>query len=165
MSNQKNNFYNLITDKRTVPFNETGTGTIETNKLGIIGTGTAFKTELKRGAWIVDLTNNEIRKVESVESDTYAILVSAFSTDIAAASPLDYIPAWKGNAREISIIIPLTDQGGTANDWGQVDGEDFPPGLPYTISKSSRDDSSVMDVVNPIIVDATDTQMGVTQLF
>lgn len=152
--------------KVTAPFNETGTGTISTDKLGLIGTGTIFKTELLKGAYILDLPNDEYKKVVEVISDTYAILESAFTTDLPALTAMDYIPAWKGNVREISVIIPALKQDMvTANPWGKIDGEDFPPGVGNSFSKANRDNSSVMDVLNPLILDASGTQMYVTQTF
>lgn len=162
MSSNIENYF-LDNAKATAPQNEAGTGTIQTIGLGVKGTGTAFKTQLARGAYIVDLTANEFRMVVEVVSDTYAILESAFSADIPAATALNYIPAWKGNVREIAAIIPVYQQDNTTeNAWGSIGGEVFPPGVGFNVSKANRDKSSSMDMIKPVIMDATGTQIRVT---
>ncbi len=167
MSNSKNTEYFLLDDeKRTLPFNETGTGTLSTNKLGVIGVNTLFMTELSNGAWLVDITNNEVRRVIRIDSDTYAILDEPFTNDLPALSIVDYIPGWKKNARNLSYVIPVYKQDMTTqNPWGEVDGEDFPPGLPMSFSKENRDRSSSMDLVNPVFLDATGTQMAASVMY
>jgi hypothetical protein len=158
--------YLLDDVKATAPRNEVGSGNISTNKLGLIGTDTLFKTELLKGAYIIDFNNDELRKVVDVISDTYAILESAFTTDIPDGSVMDYIPAWKSNVREIAYIIPVYKQDNTTeNDWGVVDGTDVPPGVGDNTSKAQRDRSSGSDVVAPVIMDATGTQILVTLTF
>lgn len=158
--------YFLDNEVATAPRNQAGTGTIETNKLGLIGSGTVFKTELARGAFIVDLTNGQVVKVAEVISDTYAILEDPFTTEISAGTALDYIPAWKGNAREISYITPVYQQDNTTeNSWASADGVPFAPGTSFNPSKVQRDRSSGADVVRPVILDATGTQISVTITF
>lgn len=170
MNTVNNPYYLLDNTKACIPANEAGTGTIETVKNGIIGTGTSFKTELANGAWLVDLTNNEVRKVIQVESDTYAILDSPFTADIGAGTSLDYVPGWKTNRiREASIVIPVYQQDNTTeNAWGVLitnSVEDFPPGLPRTVCKSSHDGGSPVAMIHPVIFDATDTQLAVTEFY
>ncbi len=152
--------------KATAPLNEVGTGTIATIKLGIIGSGTLFKSELKVGSYIIDFTNNQMKRVVEVTSDTTAILESAFGTDLAPSSQMDYIPAWKTNVREIAAIVPVYKQDNTtANIWGKMDNIDTPPGIGVNFSKAQRDRSSGSDVVVPVIMDATGTQIFVTLTF
>lgn len=148
--------YLLDNVKATAPRNEVGTGTIETNKLGVIGTGTLFKEELKVGSYIIDFANDEMKRVVEVQSDTYAILESAFTTDLSASSQLDYIPAWKTNARAISAIVPVYQEDNTTeNTYAVIDGANVAPGIGLNDDKANRDRSSGGDMVKPIIIDAT----------
>ena len=149
--------------KSTAPEYEVGTGTIETNKLKVLGSGTAFKTQLRAGAFIVNFTTNEIIRVVEVISDTVAVLEKQFSSEIAAASAMNYIPAYKGNCREIACIIPVyQEDNSTENAWStNVNGAKLAPGVGKNFTKTNRDRSSQMDMVYPIIVDATGTQVSV----
>jgi hypothetical protein len=158
--------YLLDNEKATAPLNQVGTGTIETNKLGIIGTGTLFKTELARGAHIVNLATGEILMVSEVVSDTYAILMEPFGTEIAASTALNFIASWKGNAREISTIVPVYKQDGvTENTFAVIDGTDVAPGIGENASKVHRDRSGSVDTIRPIFIDATGTQVLVDVIF
>jgi len=159
MANKKNTQYTLITDKRCVPFNVSGTGTITTTGIGITGVGTIFRTELKRGAYIYNASTSEVRMVVDIPSDTYAVMESPFTAELTAVT-LPYIESYKSNARSISVMIPVTKQDlTTANAWGFIDGQAYPPGVPITFEKANRIISGSMDCINPIIVDATGTQM------
>jgi hypothetical protein len=156
MANIKNTFFDSITDKRSIPYNSTGTGTIETIGNNLRGAGTLFKTELKVGSWIVSLTQDEVRKVISIESDTAATLQAGFTVDIAAASALVYCPP--SRYVEISVVIPP----GLAA--GEIDGKALPAGVPVGWGKGSRERSATRDLVDPIIVDAADTTMLIQTL-
>lgn len=153
--NYKNTIYRLITDKRSVPFNSNGTGTIETVGTAVKGTATLFTTEMPVGSWLTDEAHNEVRKVLDVESDTLAYVGQAFSVDIAAMTTPSIIHA--KNAKPVSIALQIPS--GQAN--GTVDGEVFPAGTSISCSKDSRDHSAARDLIDPFIVDATGSQMQI----
>lgn len=163
MTNFKNSKYESITTKRSVPLSAAMTGVATTQGIHVIGVGTSFKDEVPKGSWIVDLTSDELRKVVRVESDTEAILDFAFSSDLASAA-LQVIHKNDTNVTEISVIIPLVDAAGADNAFGEIDGVVFPSGLPFELSKSSRDDSSSQDFIDPIIVDGEGTLILATTL-
>jgi hypothetical protein len=156
MANYKNTVYNLITDKRTIPYNAAGTGTIETAGNWVIGTGTLFTTEMPRGSWLVDESQNEIRYVESVESDTKAYISQPFSIDITAGATPSIIHAKDTNVVSIALSCP---SGASADP--TVDGVTFPKGNTVSFSKDSREKSGKRDLVDPIILDASATVTGV----
>lgn len=151
MANYKNTNYAYITDKRTVPFNETATGTCSTNGERVDGVGTAFRSEMRAGSWLVDLANDEIRQVDRVESDTLAYLKQAFTSDLTIGA-FEIIKATETQVVSISIQIP---SGAAGN--AEVDGSTFPKGTSMTFSKGDRDGNKSKDFVDPIIVDATGT--------
>ncbi len=155
MTNFKTTIYKLITDKRTIPFNSNGTGTIETKGSAVFGTGTAFKTEMPAGSWLVVENDDELRYVERVDSDTKAFLSQGFTSDISAGATPSIIPRKDVNVVAISIQIL------SGLEDGEVDGEVFPNGSSMTFTKESRDKSGKRDVIQPIIVDATGTEMQV----
>lgn len=149
MANNKNSNYKYITDKRTVPFNETATGTASTNGKRVDGVATAFKTELQAGSWIVDLTNDEIRQVDNVVSDTVAYLTEAFTLDLVLGA-FEIIK--NSNCAVVSISVQVLSSAATDI---AIDGETFPKGASITFSKDSRDTTKSKDFVDPIILDAT----------
>lgn len=153
--NFKNTAYYIATTKQTVPLNSIQTGTIETVGKAVKGTGTLFTTELPVGSWVVDLAQDEIRRVESVESDTLAYMSNAFTVDLAAATPLDAIPAKDAKCVTIGVAIA---PGGAA---GEVDGSVFPAGVPLVFSKDSRDHSAARDLVDPIIIDGASVLVSI----
>ena len=156
MANNKNSFFDSITDKRTVPYNQalTGTYAIAAGSKNVVGTVTRFITELKKGDWLIDLTNDEIRRVTSIQSNTLATIDSAFTNAIAAET--DFTPA--SRLVEISVVIPS----GVAP--GEIDGKALPAGTPVSWGKGSREGSAVRDLVDPIIVDAVGSSMLVQTL-
>jgi len=156
MANYKNTVYNLITDKRTIPYNANGTGTISTAGAFVIGTGTLFTTEMPRGSWLVDESQNEIRYVVAVDSDTKAILSQAFTVNIAALTTPSIIHAKDTNVVSIALSCPST-----ASADPTIDGVSFPKGNTVSFSKDSRDKSGTRDMVDPIILDASATVTGV----
>lgn len=155
MANFKNTNYFYITDKRTIPFNETATGTCSTNGIRVNGVGTAFRSEMRAGSWLVDLTNDEIRQVDQVESDTVAYLKQAFTSDLAIGA-FQIIKATSTQVVSISVQVPSSAATGAL-----VDGETFPKGTSLTFSKDGRDSNKSKDIVDPIIVDATGTGVQV----
>ncbi len=170
-SNSSNNVYDVITDKRIIPYASLITGTIVTNGTGVTGTGTLFNTEMKTGSYLVDLAHNEYRQIRRLGadgggSDTIGILDKPFS-NVVTGQPL-VIDVLNASPVEISVIIPILDAMGSSNASGLIvdnytaTTKYFPAGLPYTISKANRDRSALTDSINPIIVDASGTQMIVT---
>ena len=106
-TNYKNSFYDYITGHQTVPAAGTKTGTCVTLGTGVTGSGTLFKTEMKAGSWLVDLTNNEIIKVVRVESDTLAYIDHAFTSPLASAAPSVIVES-DTNICTISVAIPAS---------------------------------------------------------
>lgn len=155
MANNKNSNYKYINDKRTVPFNDTATGTASTNGKRVDGVATLFRTELQVGSWIVDLPNDEIRQVDRVDSDTVAYLTEAFTTDLVLGA-FEIIKNSNCNVVSISVQVP---SGAAANAY--IDGEVFIKGTSLTFSKDSRDTNKSKDFIDPIIVDATGTSVQV----
>lgn len=155
--NYKNTIYKYLDDvKTTIPESITGTGTIETIGTRVIGTGTAFRSEIRKGSWIVDLTQDEIREVDSVESDTVAYIKQAFSADLPALTLLDKISATETSVVAISAQVPSS----AAAD-ATMDGEILPKGTSITFSKDSRDGNKSKDFIDPVIIDASGTTVQV----
>lgn len=160
-SQPKNTFYTFLdnpSDVVTVPLDQTGSGTISTQGVKLIGAGTAFKTTLAAGAWIFNGTD-EVRRVILVIDNTNAVLEAEFSSNITGGSDFKYISSLDAMAREISIMIPVTeDDLTTQNSWGTLDGQPLPSGAPANFSKTNRDNSSRPDFVDPVVLDVTGTQ-------
>lgn len=152
----KQSTYSVITDKRTLPFNETATGTVSTFGKAVVGVGTLFETEMKAGSWIVDLTNWEMCRVNRVDTDLVAFMDTAFTSDLASAA-LVIIPWYKAYPKEISIEIDAANAAGLLND------ADFTGIL--TISKASSDRSARKNNIDPVMVDASGTEMKINILY
>jgi hypothetical protein len=161
MTNFKNdNFYQIINEKQSIPISSTIAGTIKTVGTAVVGIGTAFisKDTLRRGFWIVDLTNNEVRKIDTVLSDTVAYLEESFTSNFAPGTTAQVIPKKSLNIKKISIgINPIY-----AN--GAVDGTPFISGDTVVFGKDGNSRRGVVDFIDPIIADATGTTMDVTKL-
>lgn len=155
MANFKNSNYFTVTGKQTVPANANGTGTIETVGKAVKGTGTLFTTEMPVGSWLVDESQDEIRIVTSVTSDTLAYVSNPFTTDIPALTTPSIIAAKDAKAVSIAVAIPA----GLAA--GEIDGVAFAGGSSIAFSKDSRDHSASRDLVDPLIVDGTGTTMQI----
>jgi hypothetical protein len=146
--------YETITDKRSIPFNSSGTGTIATHGIAIVGTGTQFTTELRVGSYLVDLSQWEARRVYRVDSDTIAFLEKPFTLDIAALTVPEIVAQHQVKVKEISISTAGTALVNNASFTGSL-----------TLSKASDSRSSRSDLIAPIIVDASGTQMQVSVLY
>lgn len=155
MANFKNSLYYLVTDKRTVPANANATGTIKTVGTAVIGTNTLFKTEMPIGSWLVDESQDEIRQITRVESDTLAYFGNAFTSDISLGTTPSVIHSKDAKPVSIAVSIPAS-----AND-GEVDGATFTKGSSLSFSKDSTGRSDARSLVNPIIVDGTGTTIQV----
>lgn len=153
MSNNKNSQFYALTIHDTVPASALKTGTIRTIGINVIGTGTLFLSEVKPFDWIVDITNDEIRKVVTRRDDTYLAIDSPFTSDIAAGHDVRVV---RSRAKEISVSNE-----GAAN--GEVDNQVFLRGASLTFSKSSKTPNG-SDFIDPILVDATGTTIMVSIL-
>jgi hypothetical protein len=132
-----------VTDKRSVPFNVAGTGTVVTQGIAIVGTGTLFNTEMKAGSYLVNLATNEAIKVIRKDSDTLAFLEKAFTSDFASAAP--QIIAWnKAKVKKLKLTTVAAN---------------FIDGVAYTgtfeIDKLGDDRSSRPNLIEPVILDST----------
>ena len=154
----KNDNYYLVTTKTSVPAPANGTGTIGTQGIGIVGTGTKFITnsELQKGSWIVDTAQDEVRIVDRVDSDTVAYLREAFSSDITPGATPSIIHNTSLNVKEISVGIA---SGGVD---GEIDGVVLVAGTSVVFSKSSDSKDGFKSFVDPIIVDGTGTSILVS---
>jgi len=135
-------------------------GTISTSGLYVVGVGTKFRTqdELQKGGWLVDLTQNTIRKIDMVLDDTHAVLAKAFPVDIAAGTTPNVIASSQLDMKQISYAI----QGGLAD--GAVDGVTLTAGSGETFEKSGSSVRDVFGFVDPIVADATGTVINITIL-
>lgn len=154
MANYKNTLYYIVTNKQSVPANADGTGTVSTVGVAVEGTSTLFTTEMPVGSWLVSESQDELRKVIRVDSDTRAYIDAAFTTPLSSATP-SIISAKSSKAVSIAVAIPA----GLAA--GEIDGVAFAAGSAVSFSKDSRDNSSARDLVDPIIVDGSGTTMQI----
>lgn len=150
------NVYAVITDKRSIPFNSNGTGTIETFGEAVVGTGTAFTTEMKVGSYLVSESQWQVRRVRRVDSDTVAFLDKPFTSNLASAAP-SIIPWYSASPKMIALEVKSTDPDAL------IDNVAFTGIL--NLDKSGNDRSSFRDIVKPIVVDASGTEMKVDILY
>lgn len=153
----KQNIYDIVTDKRSVPFNSAGTGTIATHGLAIVGTGTLFTSEMPVGSWLIDLSHWDKAKVVRVDSDTLAFLQIPLGTDITPGTTPQIVSASKAKAKSISLKIKSTDPDGL------LDNKAFSGIL--TIEKTGNDRTANKDLIQPIIIDGTSTSIKVDILY
>lgn len=90
-----------LTSEDTVPRSSTVTGTITafTESRVITGASTTFLAEVNGGDFIVDFTNNQLREVEYVKTNTEIVLKSAFGTALSGAT----VKVAKGDKLQISV--------------------------------------------------------------
>jgi hypothetical protein len=132
-----------VNDKRSVPFNAAGTGTIVTKDKVITGTGTLFVAELPVGSYIVSEAQDKCIKVIRVDSDTEAVLEYAFTSDLTSAAP-SIIKAHQMKAKSITLVTAAAN---------------FVNGGAYTgtmeITRGGNEGSQRSDLLEPIILDST----------
>lgn len=160
MANYKNSkFYEVSNAKDTIPASVTGTGTVSTKGIYVTGVGTKFMSlaELGMGFWICDLANDEIRKVDGVDSDTVARLTHAFTADLSA-DPLIIVKRTDLDIRQVSVSID-----GTLTD-GEIDGVALLAGNALAFGKPSDSTRGSYSFIDPLIADATGTVINVTIL-
>ncbi len=159
MTNFKNDkFYTIADDKQSIPVSASGTGTISTTGKAVKGVGTLFMSELRMGSWLVDLTQNEVRKVIRTESNTLVFLDNAFTVNIAALTTPNIISNTKLNIRQISVSIDPA----LAN--GEIDGTVLLAGAALEFGKPSDNSRNSFAFIDPLIADATGTEIQVTIL-
>ena len=155
MANSKNTFTGSITDKRTIPYDSAKTGTIETVGKEVIGAGTLFTTQCKVGDFLVDLTQDEVHKIVSIDTATIMQIQEAFTVDIPAVTAIRISPSVP-RPKEISVLIP------TGNAVGEIEGKSWDAGISWSASKMNKDRNGISDSIDPIVVDATGTTMLIT---
>ena len=92
---------NITNSSDTVPLSSSLTGTVSCaadSKL-VTGSSTAFKSELRRGDYLYDNTNGEIRRVDIIKSDTELYLFDGFTNLLSGAT----IKRVVVNSRQYSI--------------------------------------------------------------
>jgi len=161
MAHIKNDLrYLIANEKQSVPLSAAITGTIATQGLYIVGVGTKFRTqdELQRGCWLVDLSQDTLRRVDMVIDDTHAVLAKAFPVDIVAGTTPDVIANSQLDVKQISYSIDsaLTD--------GEIDGVPLIAGNAETFGKTGNSVRDVFGFVDPVIADATGTVITVNIL-
>jgi len=119
------------------------------------GTGTLFHSQMRKGSWLVDIANDEIRVVDNVASDTEATLSNAFSSDLSSAAP-SIIANTDLNIKTISVGI----ESGLSD--GEIDGIVFGNGKTYVFTKSGDGKDGFKSFIDPIIIDGTGTTIDVT---
>lgn len=154
MANYTNTPYDNISNKRSIPYSASNTGTIGTQGIAVEGVSTLFLTEMLAGAVIVDLTNWEWRKVVRVDSNTLAYIEKPFTADLANGTTPNVIPHTTSRAKGIYISTP-----GAAF----IDNKAFTGAL--ALDKAANEKSGRRDFVDPIIVDATGTTMQVEIIY
>ena len=141
-----------VTSKQTIPASANGTGTIVTSRITVTGTNTLFKTEMPVGSYLYNATNNELRIVKSVISDTVALIESALTTNYAGSAPAIII-ASKCNAKKYIFTNANATAGTMADNSGTLIPQ-FPNGVTREIAKNEDSRSGVTDLLQPVIVDA-----------
>lgn len=104
MSSSNIDLYTNVQD--SFPRSSALTGTVSSVNIGkkLVGTGTAFLTEVKKGDWIYVKAQNAFRKVEWVYDDTNLSIESPFAVALSGAS-IHVTP----DSRAIELtIIPVT---------------------------------------------------------
>ena len=88
MAASLNSPYVVSASAVSVPAYGTKTGTITTiaNNRVVVGSSTLFNTEVFSGDWLVDLTNGEVRQVESINSNTELLLKTGFTNALSGVA-------------------------------------------------------------------------------
>tara|TARA_R110000803_G_scaffold113886_5_gene182336 strand:+ start:977 stop:1453 length:477 start_codon:yes stop_codon:yes gene_type:complete len=110
--------YTISAATLSVPASTNATGTFTAgagNKI-LTGSGTSFNSELQSGGWLVDLTNEEVRQIEFVNSDTEVQLYTGFAS-AQAATTLGYISRSKSKVQFMEIT-PAASIDISGNTWG-----------------------------------------------
>lgn len=118
-----------ITTLTVIPTPVAITGTITSDGTTVTGDGTDFLNELKIDDWIWDANQEEVHQIQGISSRLEVLyLRTPFAANIAAPIALIKVPD-----SEIEELSLLNDGAGAAN----IDGNDFPAGIPATFKKES----------------------------
>ncbi len=154
MANFTNNSYTVLNNiKESVPQALDGTGTIGTDGTRVNGTSTLFKSEMQAGSWLIDLSQNELRKVISVQSDTRATISNPFTIDLEALTIPDIINKNSLSLTELSVIAIGSD--------GLMNGATLSAGIAVNLIKTGNSKGDMSSHVDPVIIDATGTIVNV----
>lgn len=119
------------------------TGTLTSTGCKVVGVGTAFKTTIKPGDYLVRDSDNTARKVVEIIDDTNLRLEVAFSSDLAAEACLRVM---NQTCREVKVMF-FTNSG-TIKDADQDTAVTWAAGYEY------RTPSSLEGYMMPICVTA-----------
>lgn len=150
-----------IATKRVIPDNYTtltGTITASAGSRFVTGTGTLFLTEIggDRGVgnpskpaegWLVDLTGNELRRIQDVIDNTHLVLESGFTGALAGAA-CNYVIG----SRTKFMGVACSAGGGTLNTIA----------LPAAFSANYGNEADSNYTVDPMIADGTGGTIIVT---
>ena len=166
MSFPTNDQYLTITTERTIPDIDVAlTGTWAAAALGktLVGTGTLALTEIggdaglgaassmtQIGAWILDKTNNELREIADVVSNTIVVLKSGF-TNAQVGTTLYYVPQSHASALGIACAA-----GG-----GKVNNETLPVNGFVNFGSDQGSDY----FCNPVLVDGSSGELKVSIMY
>jgi len=153
-TNYSNNSYDLVTDKRTIPFNSNKSGTISTKGKGVIGVGTSFLSEMPAGSVLVDESQDEWRRVVRVESDTIAYLEEAFTSDIAALTTPSVIDKKLLSVKFIKLTTATNVTINTVAFTGTIE-----------FNKLGQEDTIQRSFIDPIILAAGGNNVFVQQIY
>jgi len=152
VTDEKNSGYYSLAAKSTVPASSTKTGTVSTAGKNVTGTGTLFRSELKPGDWIVDLSQDEVRKVDEIRDNTFLVLDSAFTADLVGAA----LVVVRSRVKQVSI-------GNTGGTNGEIDGVAIIPGQTVNFQKNGKNPDG-KDFIDPVIVDPASTTIIIQNL-
>lgn len=154
--NSKNSIFYKVTSHISVPASVAGTGTFASaaGSIDVVGSGSLFKTEIKRGDWLIDIANDEVRQVENVDTNTTLTLVQGFSN---AQTTTAVVSVVQSRAKKIGLIAD--------NAAVTIDGQTMPANIEISWDKSSEDMTSAHSpnsFIDPVIVNATGHNLYVT---
>ena len=145
-----------ITGLATIPAGVAKAGTLDSDGLVVIGTGTDFQS-LRPGDWIYDAAQVEVRRIESISKTETTQLLNineAFTADLAA------VPLVVVSAPEISTVT-LFIKAGLAD--GVMDGNTLPSGLKVTVGSADGPQRGKAPI-DPIVVNGTGTSVTVVEV-
>ena len=146
--------YYLQDDKDTVPRSASVTGTIETVKKKVIGSGTKFTSEFQAGDYLYVAAKSEVKRITNIASDTEMTLESAFSSDVAAGGTPKLVKRMTARYVEINNI-----GGGIA----VLDGQNMANNTKVVFEKTPWGSSTAFsDLVDPVILDAAPSDCQIT---
>lgn len=161
-----NDQYLTITTKRTIPDAETaltGQWTATAASKTLVGTASLALTEIggdagignpttltQIGAWLLDKTNNELRRISDVVSNTIVVLESGF-TNAQVATTLYYVP----QSKAAQIGIACAAGGGLVNN----------EALPVNGFVNYGSDQGTDYFINPLLVDGSSGTLKVSILY